>query len=143
MIKGTSNTTPVILGILIIILTYTLIPIGLQGQPYPPGTFYNYGENENETETNEESHIGAHGIQKDSESGIGINASTISKSGEKDVICENGSSQQHRNSDSCNPYSDGTGFEDNNLVPSYKCDESNRMLITDNETGNENRLCVK
>lgn len=52
MKKATSNTITVILGVLIIILTSTLIPIGLEGQP---DQFYAPYEPYNETEPNEES----------------------------------------------------------------------------------------
>jgi hypothetical protein len=123
MKKGTGNTTTVILGVLIIICISTLIPIGLEGwyETYAPYEVYN------ETETKEESDTEAQGIKEDSESEIEKDANAISKLGEKDVICENGSSQQHGSTDSCNPYSDGTGFEDNRLVPSYKCNDYYRQ----------------
>jgi hypothetical protein len=105
----TSDTTAVIFGVFIIILTSTLIPIGIEGSevyaPYIPL---------NETEPNEESDTSIPNKDKDSETEIEIDANAISPLGEKDVICENtqperNHSQQERQ-DKCATAGTSTGY---------------------------------
>lgn len=90
MIKAAGDTITVILGVLTIIWTLTLIPIGLEGQDgYDRGQLYAPYEVYNETETNEESDTETEGIKEDLETETEIDANAISKLGEKDVICNN------------------------------------------------------